>query len=103
MALANTLATTMALFAMAEMVHAADYRTEYVKKINASQNIGVLGDSLGGDRINLFTGSAEFEATDVSIPGNFALPVSVGRRYGVGRLGNAAQGRAVSVRVLARQ
>jgi hypothetical protein len=34
--------------------------------------------------VNLYTGSLEFIQTDVSLPGNSALPVSVGRRLIVG-------------------
>ena len=61
--------------------HAVDYRTEFAKKVNQSQDVGVLGDDLVGDQINPFTGSLEFTATDVSLPGNFNLPVTVGRRF----------------------
>ncbi|MGE5183006.1 MAG: RHS repeat domain-containing protein, partial [Acidobacteriota bacterium] len=37
-----------------------------------------------GDRIDYDSGHVEFVATDVSLPGNSALPVAVGRRYAVG-------------------
>ena len=57
---------------------AADYQQEYDKKIKASQDVGVLGDGIAGDRVNFFTGATSFRATDVSVPTN-ALPVSVSR------------------------
>lgn len=39
-----------------------------------------------GDRIDQFTLSTELQNTDVSIPGNFDLPVAVGRKMPAGRL-----------------
>lgn len=57
--------------------------TEYVKTITAAQNIQPYGSDMFGDQINLYTGSTEFAVTDVSLKGNSALPVSIGRRYKV--------------------
>jgi len=37
-----------------------------------------------GDKVNLYTGGLEFSQTDVSLPGNNSLAVSVGRRYTMG-------------------
>lgn len=64
-------------------VQATDYRTEYDKRIKSSQNIGVLGKDVAGDQLNFYTGSTTFAAQDLSIPGNSALPFSVGRTYTV--------------------
>lgn len=63
--------------------HAADYRTEYDKKIKAAQNVGALGNDLAGDSVNFYTGAVSFSATDISIPGNSGLSVALGRSYGV--------------------
>ena len=49
--------------------------------VRANKNIKALGNDLMGDKVGLYTGSLEFSHTDVSLPGNNALPVSVGRRY----------------------
>ncbi|MDP3670714.1 MAG: RHS repeat domain-containing protein [Telluria sp.] len=57
---------------------------EHVKLIRAQRDMAVLGKDLFGDRVNLYTGSLEFVQTDVSLPGNSALPVSVGRRLVAG-------------------
>ncbi|MDP3086455.1 MAG: hypothetical protein Q8N44_22520, partial [Rubrivivax sp.] len=51
----------------------------------ASQNITSLGAELMGDRVNLYTGALEFQHGDISLPGNSALPVALGRRHTVGR------------------
>lgn len=64
-------------------VAGTDYQDEYEKKIKASQDVGVLGNDLAGDRVNFYTGATSFGATDISLPGN-ALPLSLSRSYEVG-------------------
>lgn len=44
-----------------------------------------FGPQLFGDSVNLYTGALEFVQTDVSLPGNSALPVSFGRRLRTGQ------------------
>ncbi|HEY6984704.1 MAG TPA: hypothetical protein VH375_01370, partial [Rhodanobacteraceae bacterium] len=56
---------------------------EYGNLIRSDANVGSLDAGLSGDRIDYFTGHVDFSATDVALPGNFALPVAVGRRYAV--------------------
>jgi RHS repeat-associated protein len=58
--------------------------SEQGKLIRAGEAVGTLGADLFGDKINLYTGTVEFIQTDVSLPGNNALPVSVGRRLATG-------------------
>lgn len=53
---------------------------EYADSITAAQKRTALGDDTFGERVSLFSGSTEFSITDVSIPGNNDLPVSLGRR-----------------------
>ena len=60
---------------------------EQGKLIHAPRDIATLGSDLFGDKVNLYTGSLEFVQTDVSLPGNNALPVAVGRRLVVGQAG----------------
>jgi RHS repeat-associated protein len=48
--------------------------------VRAGEAVQPLGSNLMGDKVNNFSGSLEFDHTDVSLPGNNALPVSVGRR-----------------------
>ncbi len=53
----------------------------------SSHELDVLGDDLVGDHIDLDTGALTISQTDVSIPGNSALPVAFGRertRNGLG-------------------
>ena len=54
---------------------------EYDKTVTSAEAVGALGPALFGDETNLYTGATTFTATDVSLPGNDALPVSVGRRF----------------------
>jgi len=49
--------------------------------IKPRTEISTLGPDLFGDKVALYTGTTEFEVTDVSVPGNNALPVAVGRRF----------------------
>lgn len=56
---------------------------EYDKTVRASQAVGALGSDLFGDQTSLYTGATSFSITDVSLPGNNALPVAVGRRFEV--------------------
>ena len=63
--------------------------TEAGQLIRAPQAVTSLGPDLFGDKVNLYSGVLEFTQTDVSIPGNNALPVSVGRRLSTGNWANA--------------
>lgn len=54
---------------------------EYAKTVKTAEAITALGEDLFGDATSLYTGATTFAATDVSLPGNNALPVSVGRRF----------------------
>lgn len=69
-------AGTVSVFAQSKV-----YSDEYLKHINAAKDVSALGDNMFGDAINDYTGSVQFSQADVSLPGNSALPVSVGRRY----------------------
>jgi RHS repeat-associated protein len=53
---------------------------EQGKLIRAPKAIGTLGSDLFGDKVNFYSGTLEFLQTDVSLPGNNSLAVSVGRR-----------------------
>lgn len=52
--------------------------------IRAPRALATLGNDLLGDQVNLYTGSLQFIHTDVSLPGNSALPVAMGRRLTTG-------------------
>jgi len=52
--------------------------------IRSGEVIEALGPNLMGDSVNEYSGGLEFTQTDVSIPGNNALQVQVGRRKAVG-------------------
>ncbi|MEJ7805154.1 MAG: RHS repeat-associated core domain-containing protein, partial [Telluria sp.] len=59
---------------------------EQFKDIRAPNAIAAIGPNLFGDTVNLYNGSLEFRQIDVALPGNNALPVSVGRRIAAGEL-----------------
>ncbi len=51
----------------------------------APDAITAYGPDLFGDKINLFNGALEFEHTDLSLPGNNAIPVALVRKHIAGR------------------
>ena len=71
------------LFALSGATHAQTLPQEYGNLIRAGSNVGALDAGLLGERIDYYTGHVDFIATDVSLPGNNALPVAIGRRYAV--------------------
>jgi hypothetical protein len=75
---------TLSHHALADSVVVSPYQ-EHGKLIRAPQQVIALGNDLLGDRVNLYTGTLEFVQTDVSLPGNSALPVSMGRRLVTGQ------------------
>lgn len=57
---------------------------EFEKRVKSAQSLAAISvDEVFGDRTSGFDGGTEFFTEDVSIPGNFDLPVSVARRFGV--------------------
>ena len=46
-----------------------------------SASLSSLDENLLGDNVDVDTGSLTFQATDVSLPGNSALPVAFGRVF----------------------
>lgn len=67
------------IYAHAQQYDGVDGYEEYGKRINASQEVAPIGDSIFGDQVSLYNGATRFEVTDVSIPGNSGLPVAIGR------------------------
>ena len=59
---------------------------EWEKRQNADERLTAFGDDLMGDGIDPHTGSITFEHTDISLPGNSALDVSLKRRRTQGYL-----------------
>ena len=67
---------------------------EQEKLVRASRQVSAYGPQLFGDSINLYTGKLQFTHTDISVPGNSALPVEVRRVFtaGNGGMSNAMFG-----------
>ncbi|MEQ1513210.1 MAG: RHS repeat-associated core domain-containing protein [Lysobacteraceae bacterium] len=73
-------------FAVSGLAHAQTARTaseEYDDIIKGTQTITALGPDLFGEAVNLKDGATSFSATDVSIPTNSGLPLSIGRHLGI--------------------
>lgn len=60
---------------------------ELSNAVRAPNAVAKIGTDLFGDQVNLYSGRLEFAQTDISLPGNNALPVSVGRRLVAGERG----------------
>jgi YD repeat-containing protein len=54
---------------------------EHSELVRARQNVDPLGSDLFGENVNYYSGGLSFTHTDVSIPGNSALPVTIARTY----------------------
>ncbi len=52
--------------------------------VRSGETVEGLGPTLMGDALNEYSGGLEFTHTDVSLPGNNALPVAVGRHIRAG-------------------
>ena len=77
-------ATILVLAAIAANVAGAhNWGEDYARRIRATEAVAPLGDAMFGDQVNLFNGTVSFSATDISIPGNSALPVELSRSYDV--------------------
>lgn len=76
-------ATALTLCVVAGSVSAVEPYQEYRKLIESAQNLTALKDDLFGESVSLYNGKTEFAVTDVSLPGNNALPVQMRRRFSV--------------------
>lgn len=56
---------------------------EYRKRLEPSQQIAPLEAGFAGDEVSRYNGATVFSVTDISIPGNFAVPVQLVRRLDI--------------------
>lgn len=54
---------------------------EYEKLINKASTVAAHGPTLMGDQVSLQSGALSFRVTDISLPGNNALPVELTRTF----------------------
>lgn len=74
----------VALSALAMLcASSANAQSSYDKSIKSAESIGALDNNVFGDSINYYSGSLSFNVTDLSIPGNSTLDMSVARSYSV--------------------
>lgn len=78
------MALAASLAAGSSLAQDASVYQEQKGLIRAPRTVAPLGAQLFGDKISYYTGALEFVQTDVSLPGNNALPVSMGRRIVTG-------------------
>ncbi|UHQ23526.1 polymorphic toxin type 50 domain-containing protein [Lysobacter sp. 5GHs7-4] len=72
-----------ALALPAEAQNAIRPGQDYPELIKRRTDVAALDSSAFGDKTDLYTGSTEFVATDVELPGNNELAVKIGRRFAV--------------------
>jgi len=65
---------------------------EHEKLIKSSETIGTVGPDVFGEQINFQRGGFSLRVTDVSIPGNNALPVAFSRSFVTKTAGGAMKG-----------
>jgi len=69
-----------------------DYQ-EYEKRVKSAQSLTSLtADTVLGDRTSNFDGATDFLVEDVSLPGNFDIPVRIARRFGIESANRAVDG-----------
>lgn len=79
------LLTALAFCVLAPVLASAQivptWRQEYDKRLKYGDLVEPLKGEIFGEQVNLYDGSISFKATDISIPGNGGLSVSLSRSY----------------------
>ncbi len=60
-----------------------DEYSEYGRSLKNRKTIASLGPDVFGDQVDLYSGGLSFATTDISLPGNNALPVEIRRQFRV--------------------
>ncbi|WP_143014618.1 hypothetical protein [Pseudoxanthomonas sp. CF125] len=63
---------------------------EYDRQLKTRQTVSSFGPGLFGESVNLFDGTVSFSETDINVPGNAGLPMTVSRNFSIGNPKNAA-------------
>jgi YD repeat-containing protein len=58
------------------------WREEYGKRLKYGDLVEPMKGEIFGEKVNLYDGSMSLSATDISVPGNNSLEVSISRSYG---------------------
>lgn len=77
---------------VSEQALASTPTDEYDKLVALTSQVRGLGSGLAGEQVSLYSGGLALTQTDVSIPGNSALPVEIRRRFVVGFTADASEG-----------
>ncbi len=64
-----------------------NFQEEYGRIVSGGESVSALDMGQFGESVDLASGKTEFTATDVSLPGNNAIPVTFGRSRSVENLG----------------
>ncbi|WP_313160729.1 hypothetical protein, partial [Stenotrophomonas sp.] len=57
------------------------WREEYDKRLKYGDLVEPLKGEIFGEKVNLYDGTLSFSATDITVPGNSAIAVSISRSY----------------------
>lgn len=82
--MARLLLFSVAWWLSGAMAHTPTLYEEQGQLMRGSGKVTTLGPDLFGDEVSLYSGALSFRQTDINLPGNSALQVSVGRRLGTG-------------------
>ena len=90
----KTACVLLAFPALAPSIASAAFQVQigYLEGLipKAPDALTVLGPNLFGDEVNLYNGALSFTQTDLSLPGNSTLAVSLSRKYVPGRQAEVA-------------
>ena len=67
-----------------------EWGQEYDRALKTRKTLTAFGPEQFGESVNLFDGTVSFRATDIDVPGNGSLPMSVSRSFAIGVPKNAA-------------
>ena len=63
---------------------------EYDRQLKSRKTLAAFGPEQFGESVNLYDGTLSFSATDLDVPGNNRLPLSVSRTFSIGNPKHAA-------------
>jgi RHS repeat-associated protein len=79
MCLSFALSVALTNTASAQTMADINYHDDLHERLQVQKEIEPLPDNLAGESIDYFSGNVGFSVTDISIPGNFAIPVQIKR------------------------
>jgi len=72
-------ALVMVLMGTTAHAEIPSWNTEYGNRLKYAEMVKPIEGEIFGEQVNLYDGSVSFAATDISLPGNSEIPLSLGR------------------------